>query len=61
MGVSGEQVSVQEKEELDNLEMPVSDELSLTKDPQAEAGGRPSAVLLGHVLSWTRSCDLFPL
>lgn len=39
MGVSREQVSVQEKEELDNLEMPVSSELPLTKDPRAEAGG----------------------
>lgn len=54
MGVSGEQVSVQEKQELYNLEMPVSNELSLTKDPQVEAG-IPSAVLLGQVLSWTRS------
>lgn len=45
MGVSREQVSVQEKEELYNLEIPVSNELSLTKDPQAEAGGPLSSAV----------------
>lgn len=55
MGFSREQVSVQEKEEHCKLEMPVSDELSLTRDVQAGVGGAPlrSAVKASPVLDKT--------